>query len=95
MAGKTVAIDPGSHTLKVLSLKDGRNGLEVTAFAACPASQGAQGLLDTAIPIKNAVAGVAGRDMTLRYTQVPPAPDWQLRNLMELEIADLSRTECR
>lgn len=90
MAGKSVGIDLGSHSCKVLALKDGRNGLEIGAFAAFPAKQGAQGLVDTGIPTKDAVAGVAGRDMTLRYTQVPPAPDWQLRNLMELEIADLS-----
>jgi type IV pilus assembly protein PilM len=29
--------------------------------------------------------------MTLRYSQVPPTPDWQLRNLMDLEIQDLAQ----
>ena len=29
--------------------------------------------------------------MTLRYSQVPPTPDWQLRNLMDLEIQDRIR----
>ncbi|MFY9345384.1 MAG: pilus assembly protein PilM, partial [Planctomycetota bacterium] len=38
-----------------------------------------------------AVCGLAGRDMTLRYSQVPPTPDWQLRNLMDLEIQDLAQ----
>lgn len=90
MAGKATAVDPGSHTVKVLSLKDGKHGLEVSAFAAVPAQQGAEGLAAAGIPLAGTVAGVAGRDMTLRYTQVPPAPDWQLRNLMELEISDLS-----
>lgn len=90
MAGKSVAIDPGSHSIKVLALKDGKNGLAVTGFAVVPAPQKAQGLADTGIPLKDVVAGIAGRDMTLRYTQVPPSPDWQLRNLMELEIADLA-----
>ncbi len=90
MAGKAVAVDPGSHTIKVLGLKDGKHGLEVTSFTAVPAKQAAEGLAATGIPLAGTVAGVAGRDMTLRYTQVPPAPDWQLRNLMELEIADLS-----
>lgn len=90
MAGKSVAVDPGSHTIKVLSLKDGKNGLQVAAFAAFAAKEQARGLVDTGIPLKGVVAGVAGRDMTLRYTQVPPAPDWQLRNLMDLEISELS-----
>lgn len=90
MAGKSIAVDPGSHTIKILGLKDTKHGLELTSFAAVSTKQGAQGLADTRIPLSGAVAGVAGRDMTLRYTQVPPAPDWQLRNLMELEISDLS-----
>jgi type IV pilus assembly protein PilM len=90
MAGKSIAVDPGSYTITVLGLKDGKHGLEMTSFGAVPAKQGAQGLASLGLPLGGSVAGVAGRDMTLRYTQVPPAPDWQLRNLMELEIADLS-----
>ena len=41
MAGKATAVDPGSHTWKILSLKDGKNGLAVTRFGAVPASDGA------------------------------------------------------
>lgn len=90
MAGKAVAVDPGSHTVKVMAVRDGKHGLEVTDYAEFPGSEGARGLDGTGIPLAGVVAGVAGRDMTLRYTQVPPAPDWQLRNLMELEISELS-----
>ena len=90
MAGKAVAVDPGGHTIKVMALKDGKDGLQVSAFASFPAGQKSEGLLGTGISLSGVVAGVAGRDMTLRYTQVPPAPDWQLRNLMELEISELS-----
>ena len=90
MAGKASAVDLGSHTIKVLALKLGKNGVAVQRFGASNASDGAQGLSDLGIPIKNVVVGLAGRDMTLRYTQVPPSPDWQLRNLMDLEIQDLS-----
>ena len=90
MVRKSVAIDPGSHTTKVLALRDGKRGLEVTAFASFPAEHGEEGLAATGIPLNGVVAGLAGRDMTLRYTQVPPAPDWQIRNLMALEIEDLA-----
>ncbi len=90
MAGKAVAVDPGSHTWKVLALKDGRSGLAVQAFGVVPASDGARGLAGLGIPLAGAAAGLAGRDMTLRYTQVPPSPDWQLRSLMDLEIQDIS-----
>ena len=90
MVRKAVALDPGSHTTKVLALRDGKRGLEVTAFASFAAELGEEGLAATGIPLNSVVAGLAGRDMTLRYTQVPPAPDWQIRNLMALEIEDLA-----
>ena len=36
MAGKAVAIDPGSHTWKVLGCKEGKGGLAVTHFCVLP-----------------------------------------------------------
>ncbi len=90
MAGKAVAVDMGSHTTKVLELRDGKTGLKVMRFAAFPTEEADEELLQSGIPLKAAVVGLAGRDMTLRYTQVPPSPDWQLRNLMDLEIDELS-----
>ncbi len=90
MASKAVAIDPGSHSIRVVAIKDGKTGLALTRFVAFPAKEKAAGLVNTGIPLKATVCGLAGRDMTLRYTQVPPSPDWQLRNLMELEIQELS-----
>lgn len=90
MAGKAVAMDVGSHSIKAMVVRDGKHGLGVTRFCAVSAGEGAVGLAEAGIPLKGAVAGLAGRDMTLRYSQVPPSPDWQLRNLIELEIQDLS-----
>jgi len=90
MAGKAVAIDVGSHGIRVLAVNDSKTGLAVTRFATFPSKEQAAGLAQSGIPIKGAICGLAGRDMTLRYTQVPPSPDWQLRNLMELEIQELS-----
>jgi type IV pilus assembly protein PilM len=90
MAGRVTGVDAGSHTIKVLSLKDTKRGLAVQRFAAVPAAEGAAALRGAGIPLKDAVVGLAGRDMTLRYTQVPPSPDWQLQNLMELEIQDMA-----
>lgn len=89
MAGKATAIDIGSHSTKVLSLKAGKHGLSLVRFQAYPTADGASGAA-AGISLKGVVAGLAGRDMTLRYTQVPPSPDWQLRNLMELEIQDMA-----
>jgi len=89
MANRAVAIDVGSHTVKVMAVKSGKRGLVVTAFASLPRAEAETALGQLGIPLKGAVAGVGGRDMILRYTQVPPSPDWQLKNLMDLELQDL------
>ena len=89
MAG--VAIDIGGHSIKSISVKVGKHGVQVTGFAAVPTEEGAASLRPGGKPPKGAVCGLSGRDMNLRYSQVPPTPDWQLKNLMDLEIQDLAQ----
>ena len=89
MAG--VAIDIGGHSIKSISVKATKHGIKVIGFAAVPVDEGAANLRPGGQPPKNAVCGLSGRDMNLRYSQVPPTPDWQLKNLMDLEIQDLAQ----
>lgn len=89
MAG--VAIDIGGHSIKSISVKASKHGIKVTGFAAVPVDDGAASLRPGGQAPKNAVCGLSGRDMNLRYSQVPPTPDWQLKNLMDLEIQDLAQ----
>jgi len=89
MASKTVAIDIGSHTVKVLAARATKAGIQLQRFAVSEVDPGA--VAGAGIGLKGAVCGIAGRDMNLRYSQVPPTPDWQLRNLMDLEIQDLAQ----
>ena len=89
MSGKSTAVDIGNHSTKVLSVKVGKHGVQVAAFTAVPADEGVSAA--DGIPLKGVVCGLSGRDMNLRYSQLPPTPDWQLRNLMDLEIQDLSQ----
>ena len=91
MANKATAVDIGSHSAKVLVAQAGKHGVKVLRFAGLPRGEGAVSLAEAGIPLQGAVCGLAGRDMTLRYSQVPPTPDWQLRNLMDLEIQDLAQ----
>jgi len=93
MANKATAVDIGSHSSKVLVVQAGKQGVKVLRFAGLPRGdgEGSVSLTQAGIPLGNAVCGLAGRDMTLRYSQVPPTPDWQLRNLMDLEIQDLAQ----
>ena len=93
MAKRATAVDIGSHSAKVLTAQEGKHGVSITGFAGLPRGEGDArvSLREAGIPLKDCVCGLAGRDMTLRYSQVPPTPDWQLRNLMDLEIQDLSQ----
>ncbi len=93
MANKAVAVDLGSHSAKILVAQVGKHGVRVLRFAGLPRGEreGAISLRQAGIPLAGACIGLAGRDMTLRYSQVPPTPDWQLRNLMDLEIQDLAQ----
>ena len=91
MASKATAVDIGSHSAKVLVAQVGKHGVSVLRFAGLPAADGNLSLAESGVPLKDATCGLAGRDMTLRYSQVPPTPDWQLRNLMDLEIQDLAQ----
>jgi type IV pilus assembly protein PilM len=93
MANKATAVDLGSHSAKILVAQVGKHGVKVLRFAGLPRGEGdaAVSLAEAGIPLGGAVCGLAGRDMTLRYSQVPPTPDWQLRNLMDLEIQDLAQ----
>jgi Tfp pilus assembly PilM family ATPase len=93
MGNKATAVDLGSHSSKILVAQAGKHGVKLLRFAGLPRGEG-EGVVSLAtagIPLAGAVCGLAGRDMTLRYSQVPPTPDWQLRNLMDLEIQDLAQ----
>lgn len=93
MAKKATACDLGSHSAKVLVAAADKHGVKILRFAALPRGEDGEpaSLREAGIPLGGAVCGVTGRDMMLRYSQVPPTPDWQLRNLMDLEIADLAQ----
>jgi type IV pilus assembly protein PilM len=90
MANRAVAVDAGSHTVKVLAARMGKHGPVVTRFAGVSRATAEEELSQLGIPLDGVVAGIAGKDMILRYNQVPPSPDWQLKNLMELEIQDMA-----
>ena len=91
MGKKATAVDIGSHSTKVLVAEAGKHGIKVLRFAGLPGGEGSVSLAEAGIPLAGSLCGLSGRDMTLRYSQVPPTPDWQLRNLMDLEIQDLSQ----
>lgn len=93
MAKMTTGIDPGLRTTKVVRGQYKGNTFHMSDFAihenAVDAPEKAWGGM--ALDFKPGVAtvGITGRDVNIRYTRVPRVPDWQLRNLMRFEVAEI------
>lgn len=93
MARTITGIDIGSRTsLAIRGAYKGKT-FHVSDFAvgrnhADDPGAGWEGL---ELPFKagKSIVGLTGRDLNIRYTRVPRVPDWQLRNLMRFEVAEI------
>ena len=59
------------------------SGSGVAAISSQLASEGFSG--------GPAIVGLTGKDLVIRYTQVPPVPDWKLETLMRFEIEEVTQ----
>lgn len=96
----SIGIDVGSERIRIVAGEAKKDGFHVLKIASAPGvkdkasdpqavAAAARQALD-ATGLKGQVAiGLTGRDVVVRYTQVPQVPDWQLRNLMNFEIQEL------
>ncbi len=96
MANQAIGIDIGTHAAKVALLqKKGGMTRAVRLFRA-PLEGDTdrvriQGALKRAgINGGPALVGITGRDLIVRYTHVPPVPEWRLKLLMQFEINEVS-----
>src|SRR5262245_58170224 len=101
MAALGTGVTIGSRTVRVLEVKRQKTGAwQVTkaliAPIGDPAASDAQRVseaksaLRTAQAKGKALVGLSGKDLIIRYTQVPPVPDWRLEMLMNFEIQEVS-----
>ena len=96
MASQAIGIDIGTHAIKVAVLqKKGATTRALRLYRATLAGDGdmvrAQGALARAgISGGPGLLGITGRDLIIRYTHVPPVPDWRLKLLMQFEINEVS-----
>ncbi len=88
MAKITVGVDAGSRGARFLALRKKGTGLSVQAFAFLPLGEDAR--VPPSFRGREWVLGLGGRDLRLHYAQVPPVPDWQLRNLVEFEVKEIA-----
>jgi len=96
MASQAIGIDIGTHAIKVAVLqKKGVTTKALRLYRATLAGDDdivrAQGALARAgISGGPGLVGITGRDLIIRYTHVPPVPDWRLKLLMQFEINEVS-----
>jgi Tfp pilus assembly PilM family ATPase/Tfp pilus assembly protein PilN len=93
MARTVTGIDIGLRNAKFVRGSYKGNTFHVTGFAISPlASKEVTEGWDAAEPGFKPLAarvGLTGRDVNIRYVRVPRVPDWQLRNLMRFEVAEI------
>jgi type IV pilus assembly protein PilM len=100
MAALGAGVTIGSRTIRVLEVKRQKTGWQVTKALIAPigdrATSDAQRVVEAKAALKTAGAkgralvGLSGKDLIIRYTQVPPVPDWRLEMLMNFEIQEVS-----
>src|SRR5204862_204951 len=101
MAALGTGVTIGSRTIRVLEVKKQKTGgWQVTKALIAPIDDPAasdakrvseaRAALKTARSKAAALVGLSGKDLIIRYTQVPPVPDWRLEMLMNFEIQEVS-----
>jgi len=94
---KGLGIDPGTRAVRLLEVRGKKGVYRVTRFVEWPREEGddataslGDALSSARIPAKGARVGVGGREVIVRYLQVPPMPEWQLRSLLKLEVESMT-----
>lgn len=94
MATTGLGVTIGSHSLRAVKLRRKGAGFVVQKVfservdeATRPAAGralAARGLTGAGVTL-----GLTGRDVIIRYSQVPPVPDWRLKTLMKFEVDEV------
>ncbi len=101
MAATGTGVTIGARNIRVVQVKKQKDGTWQVLKAliaplgdAEPSEQRrlaeARSAVTTAQAKGDALIGVSGRDLIMRYTHVPPVPDWRLEMLMNFEIQEVS-----
>jgi type IV pilus assembly protein PilM len=98
MAARGLGIDEGTATVKAVEVeKQGSGFVPVRAVAIAAAEGGgdpaalAAALKQAGVKSTSAVLGLTGKDLVIKYQQVPPVPDFQLRKIVEFELDEIRR----
>jgi Tfp pilus assembly PilM family ATPase len=95
MAKSGLGVTVGSHSLRAVAVvKKGAQWAVTRAFSQrleeSLRDEAGRLLASKGLRGQAATLGLSGRDVIIRYNQVPPVPDWRLRNLMKFEVMEVS-----
>src|SRR5262245_29075605 len=94
MAKAGLGVTIGSHSLRAVAARKQGAQWAVTRVFSQRLEESLKGEAGRVLASKGltgpATLGLAGRDVIVRYNQVPPVPDWRLRNLMKFEVMEVS-----
>lgn len=96
MKKEGLGVTIGSHSLRAVKLrKKGPMSYVVQRVFSDRLDDSTRAVAGRALQARGfkgtpATVGLTGRDVIIRYTQVPPVPDWRLRNLMRFEVEEVS-----
>lgn len=101
MASVGTGVSIGSRNVRVLQVRKQKDGSwQVTRALIAPFSEAdppetrrvaeARSAVRTAQAKGPAYLAATGRDLIMRYTHVPPVPDWRLEMLMNFEIQEVA-----
>ena len=96
MANIGLGVTIGSHSLRAVRLRKKGARYAVTRVFADRLDESTRPVAGRALEARGfkgtpATVGLTGRDVIIRYTQVPPVPDWRLRTLMKFEVDEVSQ----
>ena len=97
MATSGLGATIGSHSLRAIKIKKKGRGdsfvvQRVFADRVNDETRRVAGRALAARGMKGlpATVGLTGRDVIIRYSQIPPVPDWRLQTLMKFEVEEVS-----
>jgi Tfp pilus assembly PilM family ATPase len=101
MAALGTGVTIGSRSIRVLEVRKQKSGAwqvvkALIAPIGDPAASDAARVAEAKSALRSsqakgaALVGLSGKDLIIRYTQVPPVPDWRLEMLMNFEIQEVS-----
>src|SRR5687767_12210502 len=94
MATVGIGVTIGSHSLRAVKVR--RKGAQFVVMRAFSdridesiRPVAGRALAQKGISGAAASVGLTGRDVIIRYSQVPPVPEWRLKNLMKFEVEEV------